>query len=101
MFEILKIVVPRDNWLIVRLVLLRVMLRPEAEVLFVILRVPLNPRILLTVTVVVALEEGPVRVTIPGLEDTAKSGPGIEHIVKDGKGAGLTIEAGTNGLDDG
>ncbi len=77
------------------------MLRLVAEVLFVMLRVPLNPRTLLTVTVAVALEEGPARVTIPGLGDIAKSGPGIEHIVKGDKGAGLTMEAGTIGLDDG
>ena len=74
------------------------MLRPAAEVLFVMLRVPLNPRILLTVIVAVALEDGPERVTMYGLGERAKSGPGIEHIVKEEATAGLTLEAAAVGL---
>ena len=78
--------------------MLRVMLRPAAEVLFVMLRVPLNPRTLLTVTVAVAREDGPVSVTMLGLGERAKSGPGIEHIAEDETTAGLTIETAAFGL---
>src|SRR5713101_4385781 len=94
-----KIVVPGERLLIVRLVLLRVMLRLVAEVLLVRLRVPLNPRRLLTVTVAVAVDEGPVRVTKPGLDERVKSGPGIEHMAKGGLTAGVTIEAAMIGLE--
>jgi hypothetical protein len=94
-----KTVMPEEDLLIVRLVLLRVMLRPVAEVLLVRVRVPLNPRRLLTVTVAVALDEGPVMVTTPGLGDRAKSGPGIEQTVKGELTAGVTIEETTIGLE--
>jgi len=98
-FVIFKTVVPGTSWLIVTLVLLKVTFSPVAEVLLVKLRVPLKPWRLLTVIVDVARDDDLPMVTVLGLAESAKSEPGIEHIVKGGSIAGVTIEAATIGLE--
>ena len=96
---IFKVVVSGASLLIVTLVLLRVILSPVAEVILVRLSVPLKPCRLVTVTVDVATDDGPVIVTVLGLAERAKSGPAIEHTVRGGSTAGLTIGAATIGLE--
>jgi len=96
---IFKTVAPGTSWLIVTLVLLKVTFSPVAEVLLVKLRVPLKPWRLLTVIVDVAGDDDLPMVTVLGVAESAKSEPGIEHIVKGGSIAGLKIGAATIGLE--